>query len=322
LREASGPRGITSLAPVSGGTSGALTYRAQAGRHAFLLRIETRLHAAIRNPVQYDCLRIAAAEGIAPPVRYVDAGAGVVIMDFLEQRPLSEYPGGAMALVGAAGELVRRLQATPAFPELRPFTDVVARLLGFLRTSGLFAEGLLDAHAEGFERIRAAYTWLPSALVSSHNDPNMHNVLFDGARIWLVDWEAACRNDRLVDVAILLENLAPTPELEETLVRAWLGGGAPDALVRARLRLMRLLTRLYYAGLLGAIAGERSQRALESDLAAPTPAEFGAAVARGELTPASDETLWLLTKMCLASFLEGLEAPGFEDALILAAAQP
>ena len=70
-------------------------------------------------------------------------------------------------------------------------------------SSGLFAPGLLDRHQKGFERIREAYPWDAAALVSSHNDPNPANILFDGERLWLIDWETAYRNDPLVDVATL-----------------------------------------------------------------------------------------------------------------------
>jgi thiamine kinase-like enzyme len=41
--------------------------------------------------------------------------------------------------------------------------------------------------------------------VSSHNDSIPSNILFDGDRLWLIDWESAYRNDPLVDVAIVLD---------------------------------------------------------------------------------------------------------------------
>lgn len=307
------------LQPVVGGASGALTYRVTVDGRAYLLRMETHTGSPLRNPHQYACMKIAADHGIAPAVRHLDADAGVVIMDFLDQQPLSAYPGGPAALARALGTLVARLQETPSFPALHTFPDVVQRMLSFLRTSGMFAEGLLDLHAEGLGRIREAYAWDPDGLVSSHNDPNPRNILFDGERLWLVDWEASYRNDPLVDVAIVVENLAPTPELEAVVVETWLGR-TPDDLLRARLRLMRQLTRMYYAGLLFSFSARARRPEPETDLTALTPADFGAAVARGELKPASPEAMWALGKMCLAGFSGGLAASGFEEALALAAA--
>ena len=311
---------VDALQPIGGGASGALTYRVEAAGHAYVLRMETR-RSPLRNPHQYDCMRIASEAGIAPALRYVDADAGVAVMDFISQRPRGEYPGGASALVKDLGGLAARLQRTPAFPRLWDFPKVVERIFGFVRSSRLFADGLLDPHAEAFERVRAAYRWDAGALVSSHNDPNPHNVLFDGERLWLVDWETAYRNDPLTDVAILVESFAETPELERALVEVWLGA-EPDRALRARLALMRQLTRLYYAALLLSNAALQPRETPESDLNAPTPAEFRAAFARGEHSPGARATMFQLGKMSLAGFLAGMGAPGFDEALAIAREEP
>jgi hypothetical protein len=263
-------------------------------------------------------MQTAADAGIAPPLRYVDGDAGIAVMDFMSARPLSEYSGGPMALARDLGTLVARLQATPCFPALRDFPALLDRMLAFVRGSGLFAAGLLDPHLEGFQRIRAAYAWDAASLVSSHNDPNPRNILFDGERLWLIDWETAYRNDPLTDVAILVENLAPTPSLEEALLIAW-RGTTPDPTLRARLLLMRQLTRLYYACIILSLSGRAQQVPdPETDLSALTPGEFGAAIASGRLKPGAPETMYALGKMCLAGFLAGLTAPGFEEALATA----
>ena len=319
LAAAFGSTAVDALQPVAGGVSGALTYRVETGGRSHLLRIETR-RSPLRNPHQYTCMRTASDAGIAPELRYVDADAGVAVMDFLQQRPLGEFAGGPRELARALGSLAARLQRTPAFPQLWDFPQVVDRILGFVRNSRMFAAGLLDAHTEALERIRSAYRWDASALVSSHNDPNPRNIIFDGERLWLVDWETAYRNDPLTDVAILVENLAPTPELERVLVEAWLGR-EPDRTLCARLMLMRLLTRVYYAGLLLSLAARQPRAVPETDLAAPSPDEFRAAVERGERgerAPASPETIFTLGKMSLAGFLSGVSAPGFEEALAIA----
>ena len=81
---------------------------------------------------------------------------------------------------------------------------------------------------------------------SSHNDPVPRNVLFDGERLWLIDWESAYRNDPLVDVAIALDSFTSSADLESVLLKAWLGRASGDGLY-TRLAFVRALTRLYYA---------------------------------------------------------------------------
>ncbi|MBP8245226.1 MAG: phosphotransferase [Phenylobacterium sp.] len=307
---------IKGLAPVIGGASGALTYRLELGGRSYLLRMEGQ-RTAFHNPHQYACMQTASDAGLAPPLRHVDARAGVAIMDFIAAQPLETYPGGPAALVGELGGLAARLQATPPFPALGTYPDLLARMLGFIRNSGLFAPGLLDPHAEGFERLRQAYGWDASALVSAHNDPNPRNILFDGQRLWLIDWETAYRNDTLTDMAILAENFAATPELETLLLRAWLGR-EPDRVLHARLTLMRVMTRLYYVGLIFSGFAATPPAIPDADLTAPDPEAFRLAAERGEITPGSRDTLYLLGKLCLAGFLAGLKAPGFEEALVIA----
>lgn len=305
---------LTSLQSVPGGASGALIYRIEVDGRPYLLRIETR-RTTYRNPHQYVCMQTAADAGIAPPVRYIDPVEGVAIMDFIPQRPLTEYPGGPQSLASDLGRMITRLQATPLFPELRDYRFILERMLGFIRNSSLFAPGLLDPHVAAFERIRKVYPWNPETLVSSHNDPNPRNIIFDGERLWLIDWETAYRNDPLVDVAILAENfMADNPESEDALLHAWLGR-VPDDLLRARLVLMRRLTRLYYAGMILSRFAAAPRSAPDNDLSAPSPNAFRAAIGDGRLKVGAPETIYTLGKMFLAGFLDGIAAPEFEHAL-------
>jgi Ser/Thr protein kinase RdoA (MazF antagonist) len=303
------------LRPVPSGASGALVYRVDVAGRPYLLRLETR-RDALRNPHQYECLRIAADAGVAPALIYLDADAGAVVMDFVAQRPLGEFPGGPAGVARELGRLAARLHATPRFPAVHDYSLLLLRMFAWLRGSGLFAAPLLEPHGEAFERIREAYPWNAVPPVSSHNDPNPHNLLFDGKRLWLIDWETSYANDPLTDVAILADNFARTRELEAPLLEAWLGGRAPGRELEARLYLMRLLTRLYYASLLLYIAAARRPHAAPAeDLSAPTPDELAAAAARGELDAASPDTLHAVGRRVLASFLAGTAAPRFDEAL-------
>lgn len=316
LAAAFGGTPVTALASVSGGASGALTYRAEAAGRAYLLRMEGR-RSPLRNPHQYTCMQIAAEAGVAPPLHYVDAETGVAIMDFLPQRPLEEFPGGTPALMRACGALLARLQSPPAFPPFIDYFNALERMLAFIRNANLFAPGLLDPHTEEFGRISAAYPRDAMAPVSSHNDPNPHNVIFNGERLWLIDWETAYRNDPLVDIAIMLDQQASTPELEAALLHAWLGR-APDRALKARLTLMRPVTRLYYASLCFTMFAGMPREKPDDDLSAPTPEEFRRMAEDGRISPAMPQTLYILGKMQLAGFLSGVSAPGFAEALAIA----
>ncbi len=252
----------------------------------------------------------AAEAGVAPPVRHADAEAGVAIMDFIPGRPLSEHPGGPAGLVRELGGLTARVRSTAPFPDLGDYPQMIGTMLEALDRSGHFAPGALDRQAKGLARIRAAYPWDAAARVSSHNDPNPRNLLFDGRRLWLIDWELAFLNDPLADIAILATEFAETLELEEVLLQAAFGR-APDRTLRAKLRVMRLLTRSFY----GCIVLENFVDAPGADAAALTPSAFRAAVVEGRLTSGAPETAYAFGRMSLAAFVDGLDAPGFDKAL-------
>ena len=286
---------------VTGGASGAGALRLDDNGYQHLLRVEA-WRSPMRNPHQYTCMAIAAGAGVAPPLHYVDAEAGVAIMDFIEAVPLESFPGGDPARVRALAELARRLQATEPFPVLGDWRAIVGRLLTLLESK--FAPGLLAPHRAAYQQLIDGLIWDAATHVSSHNDPKARNVLFDGTRLWLIDWETAYRNDPFVDVAILADNLAATPELPDALLRTWLGR-ASSADEAQRLEAVRRLTRLYYAGLLIGFGapGDVGRETPIDNLAAPTREEAEERQRRGELSEVTPDALLLAGKMCLAAFL-------------------
>lgn len=225
---------IGAVTALQGGATGAAPLCVEVGGRRYLVRAEGEA-SPLRNPHQYVSLRIAAEAGIAPRVHHVDEQARVAVTDFIEQQPLHTLPGGPLGLAQALGDLLRRLQETPVFPHFVDYPAIVGRLFAHVRRTGLFAPGALDEHTERLERVSEAYAAGVTLLVSSHNDFIPANILFDGARLWAIDWESAYRNDPLVDVATALDTQARTPELEEAMLRAWLGR-APDETVRTPAR--------------------------------------------------------------------------------------
>jgi aminoglycoside phosphotransferase (APT) family kinase protein len=313
LAAAFGSAPIDAITPIAGGATSAAVFRVEIGHRRYVMRMEGE-PSPLRNPRQYISMRIAAEAGIAPKIHYIDEAARVVVIDFIEPQPLKAYPGGPRALAQALGELLSRVQATPVFPTFVNYPDIVARLFAHVRRTGLFAAGLLDAHVERLELLREAYDAGTTRLVSSHNDPVPNNILFDGERLWLIDWESAYRNDPLVDVAIVLDSLARSPGLQDVLLQAWLGRTSDEA-VRARLAVVRALTRLYYAGVMLSASALAPRATPDTDLLAPAVPEFERAIREGRLKPGAPETKHILGKMFLSSFFSGVAPPGLDAAV-------
>ena len=300
------PASVTGICPTTtAGASGASTLRIDTDSGVFLLRLEDGRREGFRNPERsYPCLLAAAKAGIAPAVHHADAEAGVVLMDFVVERPLATFPGGEPAVLRTLGEMVARLQATPPFPRvMKDFGALTEALLNLVRDGGLFAPGVLDGHVAGLARIRAEYPFA-DAQVSAHHDINPRNVLFDGRRLWLVDWEMAFRNDPLADLANLASNFSDVPDVDTLVLEGWLGR-PPDDDILHRLSLMRDLHTLFSGCLL--LADFLGRRDPEPELTAPTPDEFRAAIMRGELR-GTPELLFVRGKMDLVAFKAAQES--------------
>ena len=315
IAQAFGAARTTSVQPITQGGSGALIYRVESNGKPYLLRLE-RKRDGFDGGRGYVCMRTAAEAGIAPPLIAADSATGVAIMEYRQPRSLFDYPSGREALMRDLGALVARLQATPAFPAVGDYRAILTGMLDTLIGSGRFKSGLLDEHRAGLLRITEAYSWDATKTVSSHNDLNPGNIIFDGERLWLVDWELAFRNDAFIDIANLANYFAPTDELCGALLRSWLGT-EPDRLLRARLVLARQLVRMGYACLtLVATAGEPSTEP-DGDLGAPTLAEFHQKLMRGELRMGAPENMYLYGKVYLNEFLINFSKPEFEEALAM-----
>jgi aminoglycoside phosphotransferase (APT) family kinase protein len=310
-----GARPFAEFTPVSGGVSGALILRFEVEDRPHVLRVEPDRVATHDRARNFACMAAAAAAGVAPTVHHADPDTGVAVMDFIPGRPLSTFPGGALELAKALGALTARVRATPPFPSFGDYPDAIGSLLDALKTSPLLAPGELGPHAEGLARIRAALPWDAASLVSSHNDPNPRNILFDGERLWLIDWELASLNDPLADLAILSTEFAEAPELEDALLQAAFGV-APDPRLRARLHVIRLLTRLFYGCI---VLDSLGQAGLAAQPLADgfTPAGFRAALAEGRLASGTPATAHAFALMSLGAFRTGVAAPEFSDALKL-----
>jgi aminoglycoside phosphotransferase (APT) family kinase protein len=299
---------IDAIRPVGGGASGAFPFQVEIRGRRYLVRVEGEA-SPLRNPHQYASMRIAAEAGIAPRLHYVDEEARVAVMDFIEEQPIGAFPGGPRGLAQAIGGLLARVRSTAPFPPFVAYPDMVGRLWAWVCQTGLFAPGVLDPCTDHLQRVREAYGWDAAESRSSHNDPVPRNVLFDGQRLWLIDWESAYCNDPLTDVAIVLDSFACSPALEPVLIEAWLGR-RPDHAVLARLPLVRALTRLYYAGVFLSAAAAALGPVGETALSGPSVAAFRRGVREGSLDPSLPETKLILGKLYVRAFLTGCAPPG------------
>lgn len=233
---------------LTGGLSGAVLLRIRVGGIDYALKIDAPPGPFSDVGQAYACMGIAADIMLAPRVWHADPEAGIAILDLVPQRPFSEFPGGREALLADLAQTVRALHQAPAFP--RAF-EVLDGVHAFLGPDALAPHVPAAQIAELFTRhdaLRTAYRSLESDRVSSHLDLNPANIIFDGRRVWLIDWYSAFVADRYADLAALANWMTGDEADLARLTSAYFG--APmDGDQAARLHLMRQANHLF----LGAI---------------------------------------------------------------------
>ncbi|HVU45912.1 MAG TPA: phosphotransferase [Terracidiphilus sp.] len=250
LRAAFGVDKMEEMQMLSGGHRADLIFRIAVRGTPYLLRIVKR----VSDPTNHFAAMQAAAEALlAPRVWYANAEEGVCIMDFIEAVPLPRRE--ALAQMPAA---MRALHALPAFPARANHLNTsctfllnsgaaVDELLRSFREADLVPRGEKEQFFAWHAELGAVCRQNDAEMAPCHNDlVKPDNILFDGNRVWLVDWEAAFQNDRYADLAVVA-NFVVTHEAEERSYLARYFGQLPDEYQLARFFLMRQVAHMFYA---------------------------------------------------------------------------
>ncbi len=241
LRQSFGTTEVEDIQRIVRGLSSDLVFRIVVQGSPYLLRIMTRIDERMDPGRIFECMRAASHAGLTPQVRYSNAEDGISITNFVEAVPFSRK----LALAEVPKTL-RRLHALPPFPKTFNYSTAHNGFIWKLRKSSLLAQSEVDEVFTRYGEICAAYPRLDSDMVSCHMDLKPDNILFDGERVWLVDWQAAFVNDRYFDLAAAA-NFLFAGESDEWIYLEQYFGQPPDEYRRAKFFLMRRLVHMLSA---------------------------------------------------------------------------
>jgi aminoglycoside phosphotransferase (APT) family kinase protein len=305
-----------SLTLLVGGMSGTMLFKLVVARRVYVLRV-VQARTALNDPErQFACVAIAAGVDVAPPVYYADAKAGICITGFVEGKPVRPALQADPSLAAHLGELLCRLHGGPAFPVFLDTLQSIQGGLNVLTAAGVSLPDLLRSYLARFEVVRAA---LGPHLASApcHNDLNPKNLLFDGTRLWIIDWETACMGDPFFDLATAIHWFVLSPAQEAVLLGAYFGA-EPDACQRAKLELMKQVSWCYYAlvfWLLALQRGETVAPLMPEDKPLPSFAAAVRAVAAGTMNLESSANGLRFSLIIANEALGAMDRPEFARAL-------
>lgn len=229
--------------PLDGGITNR-NLRAVLGGRAYAVRLPAADVGAlgIDRGAERERATWAGEAGIAPRVAAA-LGEECLVTEWVDGVPVQ--PGAVRD--ATVDQIARSLRTVHAGPPLAHAWDPVALAGEQARLAGergvqapAGTEGALAAGA----RIRAWAAGHPDhAPRPCHNDLLPGNVLWDGARAWLVDWDYVATGDPFFDLASFAANCELTEEQQERLLRTYFGA-PPDARRRRALALGQVVSDL------------------------------------------------------------------------------
>jgi aminoglycoside phosphotransferase (APT) family kinase protein len=309
LREAFGTEAFEDIRPLTDGMSSALVFRIVVRETPYLLRVITRTGAMGDPTRQYACMRAGAEAGIAPRIRYASVEDRVMISDFIDPKP---FPHDIALRIAP---LLRRLHALPQFPKAVDYFAVINGFVRRFQTAKILPESKTEELFNSYGELAKIYPHNETELVACHNDLKPQNILFDGERIWLVDWEAAFLNDRYLDLAVVANFFVKDAAGEQEYLHAYFGEPAGDYR-SARFCLMRQAAHVVYATCFMVLAHDAGYAA-DPRMQVPEFDDFHRRIIAGEIDLMKPEAKSQYGMVHLNRALENLRTRRFKDAMTL-----
>lgn len=211
------------MEPLPGGITNR-NYLVTDGNERFVARVGAELHILgvdRRNELQ--CHRAAESLGIAPPLVYGENG--VLVSRYIPSRTLDADGARAPGFATRLAQVLRQLhdgwdRLTGDLLFFSPFQTSRT----YVATSRRIGAKLPTDIDEMLEATRElSHTVSPYIPVLCHNDMLPANVLDDGQRVWVVDWEYAGMGHRLFDLAGISANCGFSDEQDVEFLTSYRG---------------------------------------------------------------------------------------------------
>jgi aminoglycoside phosphotransferase (APT) family kinase protein len=282
----------TVITRIAAGLSGAGVYRVDAGDKAFVLKISKPDDPSESWRARLDIQQHAARAGVAPAIMHVDEARRAVVSEFIADRSfpaLLMTPRTRATAIELLARTLRTVHQLP-IPANAPHSDARA----FLATMWGAVDGSqpLPRFVAGIIE-RALATERPEGIgrqVVSHNDANPSNLVFDGERLMLLDWDTCGVHEPFYDLATISVFMRMDDESCRQLLAAY--DGAASATIPARFTYDRRVVSalcgtmfLYLATSSGRPVMTGAERLEEM----PTLTEFYQRMRAGEVSPATPD---------------------------------
>ena len=208
--------------PLGGGITNR-NFKVSVGGRAFVLRIggKDTGRLGIDRRAEAAAALAAARAGVGPDVvRFVEP-EGYLVTRFVDGRSLEPAEVRRPALIAEVAAALRKVHRGEWLPAHFDSFRVVEAYAATARELGVALPRAYDAAKELAGRVERARG--RQLLWPCHNDLLSANLIHDGERLWIVDWEYAGIGDCFFDLANLAANNGFEQADERALLEAYFG---------------------------------------------------------------------------------------------------
>jgi thiamine kinase-like enzyme len=190
---------------------------------------------AIDREAEFHNSRAAAAAGIGPAVVEFAPAEGVLVVDWIDGKTFDDAALDDETQLARLADACRQLHSAPRFASDFDMFVVQRRYLAIVQEFGFRLPPDYLTFEPAVRRIEAALRATAGPTVSCHNDLLAANVMDDGARLWLIDFEYSGNNDPCFELGNAWSEAALPLDRLEHLVTCYFGAPSPFQTARARL---------------------------------------------------------------------------------------
>ena len=226
-------RGAVTLTPLTGGITN-INYLAEdaQGRYAVRVGADIPEHHVMRFN-ELSALQAAYVAGISPAVIYNEPS--ITVLDFIDSHTLTPEDVRQPDMLPRIVELVKRCHRE--IPKHLHGPALIFWVFHVIRDYGATLDARGNSHrklvrdlVETGNRLEAASG--PFDIVFGHNDLLAANLLDDGKRLWLIDFDYAGFNTPLFDLGGLASNNAFSREMEFQMLEQYFDAPLTEDLSR------------------------------------------------------------------------------------------
>lgn len=224
------------IEPVTGGLTNT-NFRVSAGGERYFVRIpgESTDLLAVDRENEYHNTKAAAQAGVGPDVKYYLPEDQVMVLEFIDGKTMSNESLHAPGMPSIIAQSIHQLHSGPRFK-----TDFnMFRLTEFyLKIADQYKVTIPSGYPERLstiQQIEHALSVNPLLTVPCNNDLLAENYLYDGEKMWLIDYEYSGNNDPCFDLGNTCQELEYDEARILELCERYFGQAYPDKVARMKL---------------------------------------------------------------------------------------